>query len=127
MQNKFLGIDYGDQRIGLAIAEGGGPALPFKVVQNTKNFFEEIQNIIDQEYINKIVIGLPHSFSGQENERLLVTQNFINKLQKKLDIEVLTVDEQLSSKLYEKMGVSKDIDKYAAAAILDTYLMQNDS
>lgn len=126
MKNKFLGIDYGDKRIGLAIAEGSGPALPFKVILNTKNIIKDIQDVIDQEYINKIVVGLPNSFSGQVNERFTITENFIKELKEKLSIDVFTVDEQLTSKLYEKMGVSKDIDKHAATAILDTYLIQND-
>ncbi|MFA6466905.1 MAG: Holliday junction resolvase RuvX [Patescibacteria group bacterium] len=126
MRNKFLGIDYGDQRVGLALAEGSGPALPFKVLKNTKRLIEDIKDIIKQEDINNIVVGLPHSFSGQENERLIITKNFIKDLQKVLDINVATVDEQLTSKLYEKMGVVKDIDKHAATAILDTYLIKND-
>lgn len=126
MRNKFLGIDYGDQRVGLALAEGSGPALPFKVLKNTKRLIEDIKDIIKQEDINNLVVGLPHSFSGQENERLIITKNFIKDLQKVLDINVATVDEQLTSKLYEKMGVVKDIDKHAATAILDTYLIKND-
>lgn len=125
-RNKFLGIDYGDQRVGLALAEGSGPALPFKVLKNTKSLITDIKDIIRQENINNIVVGLPHSFSGQENERLVITKNFIKDLQKALDINVATVDEQLTSKLYEKMGVMKDIDKHAATAILDTYLIKND-
>ena len=127
MKNKFLGIDYGDKRVGLSLAEDKGPALPFKILQNTKKLIQDIQEIIDQEYISEVVVGLPHSFSGQENERLIITKNFIEKLQANLEIKVATVDEQLTSKLYEKMGVTKDIDKHSATAILDTYLSQNDS
>ena len=127
MKKKILGIDYGDKRVGLALAEKGGLALPFKVIANNKDLIKNIKDIIDQEYISELVVGLPHSFSGQENERLIITQNFIKNLQAALDINVATVDEQLTSKLYEKMGVKKDIDKYAATAILDTYLSQNDS
>ena len=127
MIKKILGIDYGDKRVGLALAEEAGPALPFKVIENNKNLIKDIKDIIDQEYISELVVGLPHSFSGQENERLVITKNFIKDLQENLNVNVATVDEQLTSKLYEKMGVNKDIDKYAATAILDTYLIQNDS
>ncbi|MFA6307997.1 MAG: Holliday junction resolvase RuvX [Patescibacteria group bacterium] len=126
MNKKYLGIDYGDKRIGLALAEGKGPALPFKVIANDKDFLKNIKEIIVQEYISDIVVGLPNSFSGEENERFILTKNFIEHLQRDLAINIATVDEQLTSKLYEKMGVSKDIDKYAATAILDTYLIQND-
>lgn len=126
MNKKFLGIDYGDKRIGLALAENQGPALPFQVIQNDKNIWANLKDIIEQERIDKIVVGLPHSFSGQDNERQKITQKFIDHLKTFLDIGVEVVDEQLTSKLYEKMGIKKDIDKYAAAAILDTYLSQHD-
>jgi putative holliday junction resolvase len=127
MRKIFLGIDYGDKRVGLALAEDRGPALPFKVIENTKNLIQDIEEIISQGNIDQLVVGLPHSFSGNENERLIITQNFIKKLEDNLKINIATVDEQLTSKLYEKMGVTKDIDKHSATAILDTYLSQNDS
>lgn len=122
---KFLGIDFGDKRIGLSLAEDRGPALPFKVILNNDQLIKQIKDIIHQENITDIVVGLPHSFSGRSNDRLKVTEEFVQSLRKVLEIRVSTVDEQLTSKLYEKMGVSKDIDKYAAAAILDTYLAKN--
>jgi len=125
--NRFLGIDYGDKRVGLALADSGGPALPFKVIANQTDLIHQIQDIVDQENINIIVVGLPNSFSGKDNERLQITKDFIKNLENNFDLEIATVDEQLTSKLYENMGVKKDIDKHAATAILDTYLTQNDS
>ena len=122
---KLLGIDYGDKRVGLAIAELGSIAVPYKVLENSKKLFEELQEIISQENINEIIIGLPHSLSGQPNERLEITQKFIEELGKFINLPIKEVDEQLTSKLFIKQGVKKDIDKHAATAILDTYLEQN--
>lgn len=123
---KYLGIDYGDKRVGLALAAKGSIALPYKVLLNTnlKQLFAEIEKIISQENISLVVVGLPHSLSGNLNQRLAITQQFVNTLRIQLSIPVVTVDEQMSSKLYERQGVKKDIDKYAATAILDTYLTQ---
>ena len=126
MYKKFLGIDFGDKRVGLALAENKGPALPFKILINNKQLMPDIQAIIQEENITDLVVGLPHSFSGQENERMLITKKFIKNLEHNLNITIHTVDEQLTSKLYQKMGIVKDLDKYAATAILDTYLAQND-
>lgn len=122
--NKFLGIDYGDKRVGLALASQGSIALPYKVLlnNNLNQLLADIQTVIDQENISLVVVGLPHSFSGNLNQRLGITQRFVDILKEQLNIPVVTVDEQLSSKLYERQGVKKDIDKYAATAILDTYL-----
>lgn len=125
MRKNFLGIDYGDKRVGLALAKGSDLALPFKVLQNDKDLLTAIEKIAKEEEIDIVVVGLPHSFSGQENERLSKTKDFVDRLIDNLEIQVDTVDEQLTSKLYEKMGVKKDIDKHAASAILDSYLKIN--
>lgn len=124
MNNKLLGIDYGDKRVGLALAEQGSIAVPFKVIENNADLMSTLQEIVGQEDIVIIVVGLPHSLSGQPNDRLKITEQFIEELKKNVQVEIATVDEQLTSKLFEKMGVNKDIDKYAAQAILDTYLEQ---
>ena len=125
MQNdqikKILGIDYGDKRVGLAMAEINSMAVPYKVVSNT-DLFDELQKIIIDESIDLLVVGLPHSLSGQTNERLQITEAFIESLKQKFSLDIETVDEQLTSKLYTKMGVTNDIDKHAATAILDTWL-----
>jgi len=124
---KYLGIDYGDKRIGLALALENSIALPYKVLlnNNLQTLLSDLQAIIKQENIALIVVGLPHSLSGNLNQRLLVTQRFVDILRSQIEVPVATVDEQMSSKLYERQGVKKDIDKYAATAILDTYLAQH--
>lgn len=126
MFKKFLAIDYGDKRVGLALAEDKGPALPLKVIPNDKDLIDNIQVVIKEENISDLIVGLPHSFSGQDNDRLQITKDFVEKLKNNLDIGIDTVDEQLTSKLYEKMGVKSDIDKHAATAILDSYLTNHD-
>ncbi|MBU1203328.1 Holliday junction resolvase RuvX [Patescibacteria group bacterium] len=127
MQKRLLGIDYGDKRLGLALADELGPALPFKILENSQNILQNIKDIIKAENIDIVVVGLPHSLSGQHNDRLEITQNFVDTLRNDLDIPVETIDEQMTSKLYERMGVKKDIDKHSATAILDTYLSKNNA
>ncbi len=123
---KLLGIDYGDKRIGLALAETGGPALPYRVITNDKELWLNLANILKEEKIDILVIGLPRSLSGQKNERQTITENFISQIKQRFGLPTAVVDERLTSKLYEKLGVTKDLDKHAARAILDTYLTQND-
>lgn len=118
----MLGIDYGDKRVGLALAELGSMAIPYKILANSTDLFSELEKIISQENISLLVVGLPHSFSGKNNDRLEITQNFITDLKKHFSLEIVTVDEQMTSVLYAKQGVKKDLDKYSATAILETYL-----
>jgi putative Holliday junction resolvase len=123
---KILGIDYGDQRTGLALAEINSMAVPYKVLTSQgAELLAELKEVVDNEKIDLVVVGLPHSLSGKSNERLVITEKFIESLKQEVSIMVHTVDEQLTSKLYSKMGVTKDLDKHAATAILDTWLAQN--
>ena len=125
---KYLGIDYGDKRVGLALAVPGSIALPYKVIANNnlEQLLAEIRAIIRAESISLIVVGMPHSLSGVVNQRQGITKQFIDILASQIDLPVKVVDEQLTSKLYTKQGIKTDIDKHAATAILDTFLAQND-
>ena len=124
---RILGIDYGDKRIGLALADKNSIALPYKILPNIdrQQILTELDNIIKQENIDQVVVGLPHSLSGKTNERLDITQRFVDWLEKSLVIPVDTVDERYTSQFYERQGIKKDIDKYAASAILETWLEKN--
>lgn len=126
-QPKILGIDYGDKRVGLALAALDSIAAPYLILANKSFDFllAELKKIIIAENIEIVVVGLPHSLSGVANERLLLTEKFIDQLRQNLKVKVFTVDEQYTSKLYSQQGVKKDLDKYAATAILDTWLEQN--
>ena len=64
---KLLGIDYGEKRIGLAIAENSW-AKPIGILVNKskQESINNIKNIIERENIKKIIFGLAETFSGKE-------------------------------------------------------------
>lgn len=125
--SRILGLDYGDKRVGLALGESGHGAFPYKVLSNDgrDSLLQKIRTVIREENIALVVVGLPYSLSGVVNERLQKTKDFVDFLRDNLSGPVQTVDERLTSKLYSRQGISKDIDKHAATAILDTYLEQH--
>lgn len=127
-REKFLGMDYGDKNIGLALGSLGSIAVPYKIITNIsqENIMAELEQIIKDEYIDGLVIGLPTSLSGQQNERSEITNNFIEYCRKHISVPVHVVNESFTSQLYTKQGVTKNIDKYAATAILETFLVQNE-
>jgi len=124
---KILGIDYGDQNIGLALAEDNSIAVPYKVIKNSSlaEVLLELKEIVKKEEIELLVIGMPYSLNSEENERTGITKEFISFLKDNLDLKIEIVNEQFTSQLYIKMGLKDNLDKYAATAILDTYLEQN--
>ena len=121
---KYLGVDFGLRRIGLAISEGE-LASPWQILE-VKNFSDavgRISQIIAQENFQKIVVGLPEGKMGKNVLR------FVRVLREQ-GFEVETTDETLSSqKALETMieaGVKQKKrqhqDDYSAAEILQQFL-----
>ena len=77
---KFLGIDYGDKRVGIAVSvESGIFAFPRAVLQNTGKIFDEIKKICAEEEIEKIIVGVPISFSGGQSAQAEKVLEFAEK------------------------------------------------
>lgn len=65
---KYLGIDYGTKRIGLATSsEDGVFAFPYGTLEEVKDPISKIKKIVEKENIGEIVIGLSLDMSGKEN------------------------------------------------------------
>lgn len=121
---KYLGVDLGLRRVGLAISEGS-LASPWKIVEvkGIQDAADKIIKIIRSESFDKIIVGMPEGQMGKN------AQKFINLL-KKERLEVFGQDETLSSQhaiaSMIKMGISKKKRKFndaqAAAEILQNYL-----
>lgn len=121
---KYLGIDFGLKRVGLAISEGK-LASPWQVlvVKDFSDALKKVLKIIKDEQFQKIVVGLPEGQMGQN------VTGFINAL-KMVGIFVETADETLSSQQAKKVMIEAGIpqkkrrheDAYSAAEILQNYL-----
>ncbi len=138
---KFLGIDYGTKRIGLAVSdENGSLAFPKEIILNNADTFKRLGEIINKEKINEVVIGESVDFSGKLNALSARIEVFVLELKEnfKLPIhkqkEFLTSaearkspnrkSESNSSQAHSKVKQIKRgrIDASAAALILQRYL-----
>jgi putative Holliday junction resolvase len=128
---RFLGIDYGNKRIGISISDKSNTiANPFSTIINTgfNNVLNQILEIISKEQVTDIIIGLPLSFNFDNTEQTDLTQKFIDFINEKLyNINVHIENEILSTKeaenrldnLADKKSV---IDETASSLILQSYL-----
>lgn len=138
---KFLGIDYGTKRIGIAISdENGTLAFPKEIILNDAHTLERLGEIIKKENIREIVIGESVDFSGKLNALSARIEVFILELTEKFNLpihkqkEFLTSVEARRSKggkaqsspsqAHSKVKQIKSgrIDASAAALILQRYL-----
>ena len=120
---RFLGIDYGTKRIGLALSdEGGMLAFPKIIIANNPEMFREIGAIIKTENVQEIVVGESTDFSGKPNPVQAKIKNFAEALRKKFDIPVCWQKEFWTSVEGRRYQKNQQTDASAAALILQRYL-----
>ena len=133
---KYLGLDLGTKTLGIAISDKNGIiSMPYDTLkindENYESVILELKNIIKEEEIDKIVLGLPKNMNNTIGERALKTLDFQKILENELGIEVFMQDERLSTVSSEKFLIKNDlsrkkrkqiIDKMAAQIILESFL-----
>ncbi|MFA6995260.1 MAG: Holliday junction resolvase RuvX [Patescibacteria group bacterium] len=122
---NYLGIDWGEKRIGLATADSEvNLALPFKTVAT----LAEVLNVIKEEEIDIVVLGDPQKMSGAEASNPLWL-NFYDQLKARSGRRVELFDERLSSlaadALEGTISEKAERDEVAASIILQDYLDRN--
>lgn len=122
---KYLGIDWGEKRIGLATAEEElNMALPLGTVSDITGILQTI----NEEEITMIVLGRPYKMAGLEHNLNPDFLKFVELLESQTKLPFIQVDERLSSLAADAMGGPKKMragrDEIAAAIILQSYLDQ---
>ena len=121
---RYLGIDYGSKRVGLAVSDDEGQlAFPFGVMGNDDKLVEKIKEMTKREEVKKIVIGESKDFKGRLNPIMEKVELFTTQLRKKSDIEIVFEPEFMTSVQAKKIQPENEMhDASAAALILQSYL-----
>jgi len=131
---RYLAIDYGAKRTGLAICDSDETiASPLAVIQGQKELLRKITEVVRAEHVEAVVLGLPLNMSGSESAQTRLVLKFAERLKAHLHIPVHFQDERLSSfGAEEKLAPAgftrakrrKRLDAIAAAEILKAFLEQ---
>ena len=134
---RIIGLDYGDKTVGVAITDElcitAQPLVTIKRERTNKlrKTFQEIESIISEYNVEKIILGKPLNMDGTQGDRVEKTAAFKDELARRTGLEIIDVDERLTTveadEVLEDMGVPASerkeyIDKIAAAIILKDYL-----
>lgn len=130
-----MALDYGLKRIGIAMTDIMQiMASPFDTIESfsLKKNAENILKIAKENDVSVIIVGIPINMNGTEGEMAETVREFIEELKLISDIEIITIDERLTTAQAERMLVEEgDIsrnkrkglkDRLAASFILQTYL-----
>lgn len=134
-KGKYLALDFGDRRVGLAVSDFDKQvAFPrdFIEYESLKDLVIQIKEFCDQEQVIKIIVGLPIEMGGGMGDRVIKTYEFADQLKKTIvPIPVEYFDERLTTKQsiqkLQMQGIkAKDQkgqrDMISAQIILETYL-----
>jgi putative Holliday junction resolvase len=127
--NNILALDVGSVRIGVALANGIA-RLPqaFKTLDATSDVVTELRQIIADEQVGVLVVGLPRNLDGQETAQTASVRSFVKNLEQ-FELPIHFQDEALTSRKAEaeleargKVYTKGDIDALAATYILEEWL-----
>jgi putative Holliday junction resolvase len=131
---RVLGVDVGTVRIGVAISdETGLIARPLETVRRTgdRKALGALARMAREHEVVRIVVGLPLTMGGGEQESSVDAREFAGKLRTRAGCEVLVWDERLTTAQAERAliegGVRRKqrrevVDRIAAAVMLQSYL-----
>jgi putative Holliday junction resolvase len=137
--SKYLGIDFGLKRIGIAISDTGKKFSFYRdYVLNNSVGYGKIVSLIINENVTKLIIGYPLNFKSEKTEITLSVEQFRLELESLLakqgkKVEIVFFDERFTSSLAQEnlinSGLSKKkrrdkgiVDSIAAKIILQDYL-----
>jgi putative Holliday junction resolvase len=135
--SRFLGIDYGTVRIGLALSDPTGTLaspLPFLENKSPQQITTALSELIQIHQITGLVIGLPRNMDGTYGPSAQKVRDFIAQIQKSISLPITPIDERLTtaqaSKQLSSIGMNqkqlrKKVDSSSACLILQQYLDRN--
>ena len=129
---RYLAIDYGNRRTGLAICDPSQTVVsPLAVLQTNDKLIAKIAEIITAESVGAVIIGLPINMDDTKGPQAKRSSDFADQLEKHIDVPIHIQDERLTTfAAKDKMAdmeISKKkkkamIDALAAAEILQYFL-----
>ncbi len=131
---RYMGIDLGDVRVGIAVSDIMGivaGALETYRRQDEEADLQHICKLIEEQNVGVAVVGLPLNMDGSRGPRALMAEEWGAKLKERTAAKVVFQDERLTTVSSERVliesGMRREkrkgvIDRVAATIILQTYL-----
>ncbi len=130
---SILGLDIGEQRTGVAIANSiVGIASPLITLNAPDTLVPDIAQIVNDKEVKVVVVGLPRNLKGQATGQTVYVQKIATELENTIGLPIHFIDEALTSSKAEdelknrgKAYQKEDIDMLAATYILEDFLVEH--
>lgn len=126
---RYLGIDYGEKKIGLALTDDEAKfAMPHSVIANIgmQKAVDDIKKICGEKEVSKIIVGESKDFKGKPNPIMREIEKFKLKLEEDVKLPVFYHPEVFSTMEAGRItGRNKGVDASAAALVLQSFIDKN--
>ncbi len=134
---RIMGLDFGSKTVGVAISDEllftaqGKEIIRRKEENKLRQTLARIEELIVEYGVEEIVLGLPKNMNNTEGERVELTMEFKEKLERRTGLPVHMWDERLTTVAADKAMIEaglrreerkEHVDKLAAVFILQGYL-----
>ena len=121
---RYLGIDYGAKKVGIAVSDDSADfAFPVVVLDNSDDLVSRVSKICEEHKVGAIVVGESKDYSQKDNVIMKEIKPFVANLEKSLGLSVHMQPEFMTSVEAERLQGKNDMhDASAAALILKSYL-----
>ena len=136
---RFMGLDVGKARIGVAVSDVTGliarGVVTLQRTSRTKDF-EVLARLVEENEVGHVVVGNPLNMDGTTGKQSLTKRGFVEQLRSVIPVELSLWDERLSSFTAEQLLIERgrhwskrkqDIDRLAAVVILQDFLDHHNS
>lgn len=133
----MLSVDYGDVRTGIAMSDVRGMlASPLCVIEESyqPKLVDRIVQIVEENKIEKIVIGLPRNMDGSYGYRCDECRSLGDAINEKIDVDIFYEDERLTTVMAHNVLSDNNVrgkkrkqtvDAVSAVMILQSFLDKN--
>ena len=130
---RYIGLDLGTKTLGISLSSGV-IATNYKTIRHNEYYdylVDEVKKIVEEEKVDKIVLGFPKNMNNTIGERATITLAFKEKLEEKVKLEVILEDERLTSCVANQVLIKANtsrkkrkerVDGVASVIILQSYL-----
>lgn len=134
---RIMGLDFGSKTVGVAVSDSllitaqGVEIIKRKEENKLRQTLARIEELIVEHEVGEIVLGLPRNMNATEGERVRLTMEFKEKLERRTGLPVHMWDERLTTvsadKAMMEAGIRREnrknyVDMIAASLILQGYL-----
>ena len=134
---RIMGLDFGSKTVGVAVSDSllltaqGLEIIRREKEDKLRRTLALIEELIVEYEVEEIVLGLPKNMNATEGERVELTAQFKEKLERRTGLPVTLWDERLTTVAADKAmieaGIRREnrkeyVDKIAASLILQGYL-----